>query len=1338
MTHKIDTLGCKFVKAVLREFSLLTLLALIALPNALKAQTAGEGTITGTVTDSTGAIIPNATVTATNTATNVSTTRTTSSAGAYTIAPLQPGTYSLQVAAKGFKTLTQENLDVVALGEFGFNPVLTLGEATDTVLVTAAPPVIDTTNATINLVMENQTYANLPLQMNNAQRDPTAFGVLAPGAQSGARLPIIGGTGNYLGQLYLDGMPAETISQQGDNRLVSEAVDLDAVDQFQVVTSTPPAEYSGAGSMNFTMKSGGLKYHGQISDFVRNTIFDSWAFTAKWVQIPGINPATGVAYPTCAAATNRIGCQGKPVEHQNELSLSIGGKVPRTGDKLFFFFAYDKFHERKGAVYSLYTVPTALMRAGDFTELNGNVGTGGLSGTTGTNATAYIYDPTTNNCVGTACTRAPFQGSKNGVPTYNVIPTGYLSTIALNNQQFLPAPSNPTAITSNYLGGWPSGYDNHVINYRVDYDLSAKQRISTLGALGTVDYLNNYGTGGNGATAYGFLPPPYIGGDLASIFPKVLNVEDAYVVNDRMTNQLKYGFTRFYQDIKDATQGVSTWEESTLGVTNLPTGQAGEEFFGATFAAAGGVSTSLTQWRGPSGSVSTQLTTPNTYTLVDNFIWTKQKHSLTFGIAYQWEQINNANPSTFTGGLDLNYNAYSTANYTAGSSALSSTSGYSYASFLLGAVGGTPSLPLQYVAEEGGRYRPVSPYVEDNWKITPKLTADIGIRWDYFPPFHEVKDHWTFLNPNLTNSATNTPGELQFAGNYGGAGVSCGCRTPVNTYWKNWGPRVGLAYSVDNQTVVRVGFGEVFSQAGGVGGRGGAFNGTGQTGFNVTATGPSEVTSGALAGPSFFLNNGTYFTGIGKANTLLFGSTSAYPAAPTPSAASQILNSGNYLNGSGALVTAAGVSYADPYLSGRAPEFNFYNVGIERGITKDMTLAVNYVGDQSHFLVNSTSSGGNARGYWAGQLDPKYLAGLGNVFDSTGKKPILTSPATAANVAIAQTAMPGLTIPAFIQAAAAVSTTVTIAQGLLAFPQYGNISGSVTGVTDTWGQNVGNFSYHSLQITLLQRPSHGLSFNINYTYSKNVGDDGSFRSGYNIPAGALSNGAGAAGSQTWQQDRIERSWTTVSAPESLHIFSVYELPFGKGHIGNNSFWVRQLSSGWQLSTIYTYASGTPIAVTYNGCTVSNNPGEGQCMPDLNIASPDYTSHNARINGSYGTGPNGTIFANLGSSGYPYIDAGAFSAPAKTSTGLFLLGNAPRTRPLNLNNPGSQDIDAALRRSFPLPRDFGTLVFEADCLNAWNKVQFGGPGASFGSATFGTISGVSNSPRDWQFAGHINF
>ena len=1258
----------------------------------MTAQTAGEGTIQGTVTDGTGAAVPNATITATNVGTNVTTVRTSTAAGLFNISPLPPGRYSVKIEASGFKTMEQSNLVVNALQVLTFNPALAIGETSETVMVTAAPPILNQSNATLGLTIENETYSNLPLQMNNAQRDPTSFGSLTPGAQGGSRLPVIGGTGNYLGQLYLDGMPAQTVSQQGDNRLVGQAVSVEAVDQFQIVTSTPPAEYSGAGAENFTMKSGTLKYHGQVSDFVRNTIFDAWSFTSKAATVKNSAGET-VQAP-------------KPVEHQNELSLSFGGPIPLTRKKGFFFVAFDKFHSRRGVNPSLFTVPTAQMRAGDFSQLG---------------ADPFLYDPTSTTCSGGTCTRTPFQGMKNGVPTYNVIPDSYLSPISQKMQSFLPDPSND-ALVNNYFGGAPSGFDNHVIDWRVDYDVSAKQRISTIGAMGSVKYVNNYGTP--------FLPLPYTGGDLAQISPKVFDVEDTYTFSPRLVNQLKYGYTRFFQNIQNATQGITQYEAGTMGITNLPAGQAGEEFPGAAFGATGkyAAAAPTTQWTSNSNAASTQLTTPNNYALVDNLQWTKGRHAITLGISIQWQQINNANPATYTGVLSLAYNPYSTANFSG--NALTTNTGYSYASYLLGAVGGTPSIGLQPISELGGRYRPIAPYIEDSFKVNSKLTLSLGLRWDYLPPYREVKDHWTFMNPDLTNAITGTPGMLQFAGNYGGPGVSCGCRTPVKTYWKNWGPRIGLAYSVNDKTVIRAGFATVYSQGGGVGGRGGAFQGTGQTGFNMTATGPDEITSGAAANPSFYLNNGPYFTSIGQANTSLFGAGYAYPSAPTPGVAAQVLNTGNYLNSSGKFVTANSVAYADPYYSGRAPQFTFYNFGFERAITPDMTLGVNYVGNQSHFLINSTTSGSNPRGYWTNQLNPAYLASLGGVTDSTGKLPILNAPATPANVAKAMAAVPGLSIPQFFQDAAAVNNTATISQGLVAFPQY-------KGVSDTWGANVGNFSYNSLQIVLQQRLAHGLTFNINYTYSKNIGDDGTFRSGFNIPAAALSGGT-----KDWHQNRIDRSWTRISTPQSLHAFGVWKLPFGRNGIEANSWLVRNLAGGWQFSGIYTYSSGTPVAVVSSQCTTgfgssATLPGQGQCMPDINTS---FNSKTARINGSYGSGPGGFTAANLGK--VAYIDKGAFATPKTisapgTSVAQYLIGNAPRTRAWNLNNPSTYNIDAALRRSFELPKSM-SIELEADCLNVTNKVTFGSPNATWGGSSFGTISSASSNARDFQFAGHFKF
>jgi len=1327
-------------------------LLLSAHPAALQAQTAGEGTITGTVTDSTGAVVGNAKVTATNAATNVSTSRTTSSAGLYTIAPLQPGIYTVTVEAQGFKTLKQQNLDVVGLAQLGFNPSLSVGTTSETVDVTTAPPVLDTDSAILGAVMENQVYSNLPLfQSTTQQRDPTAFATLVPGAQGGSRTPVIGGTSNYNGYLYMDGVPSETINQQGDNRTVALNMSPEAVDQFQVNTSVPPAEYMGAGSMNFTMKSGGLKFHGQASGFFRNTAFEAWSFSQKAVTVKN---SVGANVPA-----------PKNPEHPSEISVSVGGFVPHTAHKVFFFVAYDRYHSRFGQNPSLTTIPSTLMMNGDFTEFKGSPGTG-ITGNTG-NA-AFLFDPTTNNCVGSVCTRQPFQGQKNGVPTNNVIPAGDISPITQKMESFMPNYNNATAanynsatISNNYLSTGIGGRDSHLYDFRVDIDISPKNRVSVVGAMGQFVYANNFSAP--------YLPPPYVIGDYATIVPKQFDIEDTYTISSHMTNQFKWGYTRFYMPITSASDtshgyGSTTQTIGAFGVTNLPGGQANTEFPDVTFGTSKAAATAPNQW-GPNGNQhSTQLTIPNNYSLVDNVQWLKNKHLVTFGITYQFQGLNNANPGTYTGVLTLPFNQSPTANYSAGSSNIDlSATGYGYASFLLGAVDPV-TLPLQNVATIYSRIKAVAPFVEDSFKVNSKLVIDYGLRFDYLPPLHEKFNHFTYLNPTLTNTATGTPGALEFAGNYGGSAVSCGCKTPINTYWKNWGPRLGINYSFDNKTVFRGAIAIVYSQGGGTGGGrvsgNGGSNGAAQAlGFNTTAASNPDTTSGVNAGPSFWLSSNSTYLGA-TANTSLFGPGYAYPAAPTPGAASQILNAGNYLNSSNAVVNASSMGYMDPYFAGRAPMYTFWNIGFERSITKDMTLQVNYAGDESHHAFDGNSQ--NARGYWNNQLNPIYLAALGpvNGTNSTGGTvSLLTAPATSANIAILNTAMPGAPNPAFFTAAANAAPTngaLTIGQMLTAFPQYSSLQDGLGGAyTD-------NFSYHALQLTLSQRAARGLTFNVNYTYSKNIGDDGTFRSGYDIPAAAIDGHA-----QSWHQNRIDRSWTSVSLPQILNSYFVYKLPIGTpGHFGGKSLLSRELIGGWQLSGIYTYSSGSPVTVTWgqSGNCANGAPNAGQCQASLN---PAFTG-SARQNGSYGSGPTGFTACNIGigsgCTAINYVNPAAFKQPQNVSqaintttntyiTNQYLIGNVPRSAPLGLRNPGTENFNASIQRSFPIGERV-VFIFQADCTNVWNKVTFGGPNGSWGQttavtpippagtiaypSTFGQVTSASGNPRDWQFSGHINF
>jgi hypothetical protein len=650
----------------------------------------------------------------------------------------------------------------------------------------------------------------------------------------------------------------------------------------------------------------------------------------------------------------------------------------------------------------------------------------------------------------------------------------------------------------------------------------------------------------------------------------------------------------------------------------------------------------------------------------------------------------------------------------------------------------------------------LAPYAEDHWKVNKKLVVDLGLRWDYIPPVHEkaiplAGGNFTFsyLNPNIANPATGFPGALEFAGNYGGATgtISCGCTTPIQTYWKNWGPRVGVVYSIDDKTVFRTSFGLTYDQGGGTGGGqlsggvGGA-NSSGQIlGSSVSVSSPSAVTSGPAAGPSFWLGNQSYLGS--NANTSLFGSGFTYPGPPTPGAATQNLNAGNYLL-NGAVVAPQPMGYDDLYQSGRAPEYTFYNVGFERTITRDMTLTVAYVGSEAHHAY--IKGGASPRGYYSNQLDPKYLLAFGPLAgtNSAGKAnaiPLLLAPATSGNVAIANGAMAGAINTSaagnFIAAANAFpnTSTLTIGQLLVAFPQYSTVQ-------DSWGgPNTENYSYNAFQLILSQRLAHGLTFNINWTYMKDIGDDGGFRSGFPIPPGAVDGS-----NQSYKADRIDRALTQLDIPENLTAYGVYQLPIGTaGHWGGNSLLTREVVGGWQLTGVYTYSAGTPVNVTWstgvNGCpnspvsTTTSGSQANLCLPSYN---PAFTG-SARQGGSYGTGPNGVIVSNKT---LQYLNPAAFQAPTDISTvpgfHQYLIGNVSRAAPYGLRNPGSQNLNAGVRRTFPIAEGVA-FSFQADCFNVWNKQTWGGPngGWSPGSVTFGE-SGTPGAIRAFEFTGRVTF
>jgi hypothetical protein len=275
------------------------------------AQLSGKGEITGTVTDKTGAVIPNAEVTAINGATGFSTTAKTNGAGSYNFANLDPGIYSVTVTAEGFQKLKQENVHVNAMESQAFNPMLTVGAADVQVTVTAEPPSLETSNATLGTTMEQQTYAELPIEMgaygSPDQRRATDFVYLMPGVQGNetngnatTNTGVVNGSGSRgaVSNVYIDGIPFVRAGGNGDPRYVWTAISVDAVDQFQLQTSGYSAIYEGQGVMNYSIKQGGTNFHGAVYEFFRNTALDSWGFFKAFK----------------AGSTTEL---AKPVEHSN-------------------------------------------------------------------------------------------------------------------------------------------------------------------------------------------------------------------------------------------------------------------------------------------------------------------------------------------------------------------------------------------------------------------------------------------------------------------------------------------------------------------------------------------------------------------------------------------------------------------------------------------------------------------------------------------------------------------------------------------------------------------------------------------------------------------------------------------------------------------------------------------------------------------------------------------------------------------------------------------------------------------------------------------------------------
>jgi len=960
-------------------------------PNNATAQVGSGGAINGTVFDPSGAAIPGVSVTAKNVSTVVETTRQTTEAGLYVITPLPPGEYSITVKASGFQTLIQEKIFVDAVGNVGINLTLKTGDISETVTVESAPPQLNTTDSRLGTTIRNELYTKLPLAMGTAvagsgigqgPRNPGAFIFLLPGVSEGNRWGTINGAQGFSKDVFIEGVPITDPIQQGEGRTIALGVSVEAVEQFQVETSGTGVEFNGQGSENYTIKSGGNEYHGSGFEYLRNDKFNARGF------FPAV----------------------RPVERQNEFGFTVGGPILKK--KLFFFFSYDGWRYRVVSPTQFASLPTLKERQGDFSELP-----------------VAIYDPlTTTPLAGGGFTRTQFRDPSRATAAnplgLNIIPLNRISSISRYFQSFLPDPTN-SGLQNNYLGQVPVAYDNNSFNLKIDYNLTENQRLSGIYTHGKRSQPGAYRETSSGIPQTA-LPLPYTDTRLVTEIPTVFQIRHSWSISSNLVNQVSFGYNHFFVPITNATSEGKYATAS--GLRGLPAGDASDAFLEATFAGANAPS----GWRGTN---SRDFEDNNyNYTFQDSVIWTKGKHSFKFG--FQYQQTEDRTKTNDTGSLlTTAFSNLQTAGFNATGGLLNAT-GNAYASFLLGALNAA-TVNEDAVVLTRAQFSSYSGWAADDYKVNPRLTLNIGLRYDVMKPYEEGDDYFTYLDINAPNPAAGgIRGALRFGGNYAPDAISCKCNQIINTYYKALGPRVGFAYALNDKTAVRGGYGIMYSRSGAVGGRDGARIGTGLTGINANA--PIVSPNGSFI-PALYWDNGI----------------PAYAKGPIYSETYQ-----TGFNGTGA---GGAVTYGDP--NSQPPRYQNWNLSIQRSLTDSLVVTAAYVGSNGKHLR------GGGRGPLSNQLDPKYLV-LGNLLNST---------ATPANIALARAIVPevSLPFPTFVG---------TIAQMLRPFPQYNT-------VTDVYG-NVGQTNYNALQVSVQQRLAHGLTFNANYTFSKALGTINGNQSAY--------------------------------------------------------------------------------------------------------------------------------------------------------------------------------------------------------------------------------------------------
>ncbi len=740
----------RYSKSRSAAFLLCLLLLTLASAYSAKAQ-AVYGSIVGTVTDKTGAAIPNANITVLDVSKGITVTTTSNSTGAYLVQHLIPDTYQVTAEAKGFTKEVVDNVSVFADTAPQVDLKLSVGSATTTIVVQGGASTLQVEHVDVSTVIEDKLVQNLP----NFNRNLTAFELMTPGTNyigwgnsEGSDNPQRSEAIEVQGQLpYATGYELDgTDNRDPLNGLMVINPDLDATSEVKVTTSNFDAEFGNgvAGIVTAQTKSGGNKYHGTAYDYYRTN------------STMATDPFGGAVSPGL----------------QSTFGGTLGG--PAIRNKLFFFADFSGLRSSGGATPQLFTVPS--LKAEQTCVVGGTVCD--LSDYLPYNQ-VYKY----SNLDGT------------GTPTAyvnNQIPVSDLSPSALKLLSMLPQPNvgGSTVLTiDNYQGTGQGSFNTNQPTVRIDW-----KPIEKLHLFGRYTYFQGtiFGTSVFGPAGGGGFGTGGFAGTDAFHYHSLASGGD-YVVNPTWLTDFRFAFYSIYNVTNGPDNGVAAGNNLGIPNANLTplSTYGGLPQFTVTLPGTSGANGGTVESLGSVTMLNLQET--KQYQLVDNWSHTLGNHNIRFGV--DWRLNQNSSLSTAgNGNVNFSGNYFFDNTRTAGGGGI----GLGWATFLLG---DTTTYWRSVVANTGASSQPkLFFYGQDTWRVTPKLTLNYGLRWDlYFPERVPGAGKGGMLDLDT--------GNINIAG-IGGFNNSIN----VQTNYGDWAPRLGASYQLNPKTVIRAGFGITYGQ----------------------------------------------------------------------------------------------------------------------------------------------------------------------------------------------------------------------------------------------------------------------------------------------------------------------------------------------------------------------------------------------------------------------------------------------------------------------------------------------------------------------------------------------